>query len=94
VFQFNLNHYRKTENFSHIQNLGARRWWLTSIIPATQEAEIRRITTQSQPRKIVCKTLSRRKTNTKQGWWRGSGCRSLVQDPVLQKEKKKKNRRR
>jgi hypothetical protein len=27
-----------------------RHWWLTSVIPATPEAEIRRITVQSQPR--------------------------------------------
>jgi hypothetical protein len=33
-------------------------WWLTTIILATQEAEIRRIEVQRQPRKIVHKTLS------------------------------------
>jgi hypothetical protein len=31
-----------------------------SIIIATQEAEIRRIMVQSQPRQIICKTLSRK----------------------------------
>jgi hypothetical protein len=31
-----------------------------SVIPATQEAEIRRITVQSQPRQIVRETLSRK----------------------------------
>jgi hypothetical protein len=31
---------------------------LTPVILATQEAEIRRIKVQSQPRKIVCETLS------------------------------------
>jgi hypothetical protein len=30
------------------------------IILATQRAEIRRITVQSQPRQIVCKTLSQK----------------------------------
>jgi hypothetical protein len=33
-------------------------WWLTPVIPATQEAEIRRIEVQSQPRQIVLETLS------------------------------------
>jgi hypothetical protein len=27
----------------------------------------------SQPRKVVCKTLSQKKTNTKNGWWSASG---------------------
>jgi hypothetical protein len=38
------------------------------VILATQEAEIRKITVQSQPRQIVCETLSR-KTITKS--WAG-----------------------
>jgi hypothetical protein len=33
---------------------------LTLVILATQEAEIRRITVQSQPRQIVLKTVSRK----------------------------------
>jgi hypothetical protein len=35
------------------------RQWLTPVILATQEAEIRRIEAQSQPGQIVCETLSR-----------------------------------
>jgi hypothetical protein len=38
----------------------ARCWWLTLIILATQEAEIRKITVQGQARQIVCKTLSQK----------------------------------
>jgi hypothetical protein len=34
--------------------------WLVSVIPATREAEIRRIKVQSQPRQIVRETLSRK----------------------------------
>jgi hypothetical protein len=33
-------------------------WWLTLAIPATREAEIRRIKDQSQPRQTVHETLS------------------------------------
>jgi hypothetical protein len=41
-----------------ISGLQAGCWWLTPIIVATQEAEIRRIAVQSQSKEIVCKTLS------------------------------------
>jgi hypothetical protein len=33
-------------------------WWFTPIILAAQEAEIRKITVQGQPKQIVCATLS------------------------------------
>jgi hypothetical protein len=31
----------------------ASHWWLTPVIPPTQEAEIRRIVVRSQPRQII-----------------------------------------
>jgi hypothetical protein len=39
--------------------------WLTPVILATQEAEIRRIAIPSQPGQIVLETLSRKNTITK-----------------------------
>jgi hypothetical protein len=39
---------------------GARPWWLIPAILATQEAEIRRITVQSQQGETVHKTLSQK----------------------------------
>jgi hypothetical protein len=41
-------------------DLEAGRQWLTAIILATQETEIRRITVRSQPGQIVCETLSQK----------------------------------
>jgi hypothetical protein len=35
----------------------ARCWWLTLVIPASQEAEIKRMEVQSQPGQIVHETL-------------------------------------
>jgi hypothetical protein len=48
--------------------------WLTPVVLATQEAEIKRIAVQSQPGQIVLETLSRKKPITKKGLagWRHS----------------------
>jgi hypothetical protein len=43
----------------------ARSRWLTPVILATQEAEIRRIAVRSQPGQIVSETLSRKDLSQK-----------------------------
>jgi hypothetical protein len=52
----------------------ARHWWLTPVILATQEAEIRRIAIRSQLGQTVCEILSR-KTLNKKSWWSDTRCR-------------------
>jgi hypothetical protein len=42
-------------------------WWLTPVIPATQEAEIRRITVQSQCRQIVLRDTISKNPSQKRG---------------------------
>jgi hypothetical protein len=44
---------------------GEGHWWLTPIILATQEAEIKRISVQSQLGQIVPKTLSQKNPSQK-----------------------------
>jgi hypothetical protein len=61
--------------------------WLTTVILATQEAEIRRITVQSQPREIVHKTLSQKNLTQKMagGVGQGVGPESKPQYPPQKK---------
>jgi hypothetical protein len=53
-----------------------------TIILVTQEAEIRRITIQSQPGQIVQETYLEKKSITAKDWWSGCKCRPRVQAPV------------
>jgi hypothetical protein len=54
------NIYKTTLGFKHKATMRAGPQWLITVILATPEAEIRRITVQSQPRQIVPKILSRK----------------------------------
>jgi hypothetical protein len=56
-------------------------------VPATQEAEIRRITVQSQPRQIVCQTLSRKNLLQERA---GGVVQGVALSSRLNTEKKKK----
>jgi hypothetical protein len=64
-----------------------------SVILPTQEAEIRRITVQSQPGQIICETLSQKNPSQKGG---GGGAGDMAQGigpefkPQYHKKKKKK----
>jgi hypothetical protein len=53
-----INHSRDKSKKTSEEGKITGRWWLTPVILVIQEAEIRRITVQSQPRQIVHKTLS------------------------------------
>jgi hypothetical protein len=59
------------------------------VILAIQEAEIRRISVQSQPRQIVCQTLSRKYTSQK-GLAEWLKVKVLSSSPGSAKKKKKK----
>jgi hypothetical protein len=63
------------------------------IILATQEAEIRRIAVGSQPRQIVHKTLSRKKSSTKKKSGAGGVAQGLGLEfkPQYGKKKEKKS---
>jgi hypothetical protein len=54
------------------RGMGAKCQWLVPVILATQEAEIRRIAVQRQPRQTVQETLSKKKPIKKKGWKSGS----------------------
>jgi hypothetical protein len=64
--------------------------WLTPVILATQEAEIRRIMIQSQPRQIVRETLSRKNSSHKKKKKRAGGVAqglALSSNPSTKKKK-------
>jgi hypothetical protein len=69
----------------------ARCWWFTSVIPATQEAEVRRIKIRSQSGEIVLEILSLKNLSQKRadGVTEGAG---LEAKPQYHKNKTKQNK--
>jgi hypothetical protein len=70
--------------------------WLTSIIPATQEAALRRIAVRSQPRQIVHKTLAQKYLIQNRAGGVAqvvehlpSKCKTLSSSPTTDKKEKK-----
>jgi hypothetical protein len=70
VFRFGSERLRDFTKVKHPGEVGHR--WLTPVILDIQEAEIRRIVIQSQPRQIVWETLSQKNPSQKKkglvGW--------------------------
>jgi hypothetical protein len=68
---------RQALKYTFKKHLRVRRWWLTPVILATQEAEIRRISIQSQPliNKFLRPYLEKKKKITRQS---GSSSRGPV----------------
>jgi hypothetical protein len=69
----------------------AGHWWLMSVIPATQETEIRRITVRSQPGQIVHETLSQKHPSQRRAGGVAQGVAPEFK-PQYQKKKKKKKK--
>jgi hypothetical protein len=67
------------------QNEHSGHWWLTPVILATQEAEIRRISSSKPDSANSSQDPILKKHFYKKDWWSGSRCRPWVQTPIPQK---------
>jgi hypothetical protein len=73
----------RTDNMTCHKTILTRCWWLSPVILATQETDIRRLAVQSQPGKIVHETLSQKWLVE---WLKG---KTLSPSPSTAKKKKK-----
>jgi hypothetical protein len=80
------------ETLSFEKVINARYWWLTTVIPATQEAEIRRIAVQNQPRQIVKETLSQKKQSQKRAGGMAQGVGPEFKHSTAKKKRKEKEK--
>jgi hypothetical protein len=69
-----------------------QRKWLTPIILATQEAEIKKVSVQSQSGQTVQKTLSRKTLSQKIGLVEWLKLKALSSSPSTTKKEKKRER--
>jgi hypothetical protein len=76
--------------FSKIGSHDVGLWWLTPIILAIQEAEIRRLAVQSQPRQIVCETLFWKSPSQKRAGAVAQGVGPVFKPQYHHQKKKKK----
>jgi hypothetical protein len=81
-------------DFHYFERNVAGHKWLTPVILATQEEEIRRTATQSQLGQIVYRILSRKHPSQKMGWWSGSRCRPCISSPSTTKKTTTKTNKR
>jgi hypothetical protein len=73
-------------------------WWITPVILASQEAEIRRIVVQGPPRQIVQETLSQKYSTQKKAGGVAqvveclpNKCEAVISNPSPARRKKKKS---
>jgi hypothetical protein len=71
----------------------SQHWWLMPVILVTQEAEIRRIVVQSQPKQIVLETLPQKNPSQQRAGGVAQGVDTAFKPQYLKKKKKERKER-